>query len=156
MDDDELEEEQGGDEVPTAGPVARRFLEGHRPAENALDSAGRDTGEDNDRDDDDNEARDQGATDGELEIEGSGVDGVPVVAVGVDLEAPAPPAQLFAPRPMAKGVAHPPVPTRAQVERHALEQHVNYAPWCPHCLQASTLMKKHPLSRSLQVTPYHC
>ena len=42
-----MDEEQGGNEVP---PVARRFLERHRPAENALGSAGRDTGEDNDGD----------------------------------------------------------------------------------------------------------
>ena len=132
-------ENEGGDEIPTAGPAARRFLERHRPAQND---------EDNDGDDDDNEARDQGATDGELEIDGSGVEGVPAVAVGVDVEAtvPLPPKNIFlAPRPRAKGVSHPPVPTRAQVERHALEQHVNYAPWCPHCLQASALTKKHVL-----------
>ena len=132
VDDEEMEDKQGGNEVP---PVARRFLERHRPVGNALGSTGRDTSEgndDDDDDDDDNEARDQGEADGELEIEGPGVDGVPVVAVCVNPEVPALPAQLFAPRPRAKGVAHPPVPTRAQVERHALEQHVNYAPWCPH------------------------
>ena len=118
-----------------SNPAARRFLERHRPVGNALGSTGRDTSEGNDDDDDDdNEARDQGEADGELEIEGPGVDGVPVVAVGVDPEGPAPAAQLFSPRPRTKGVAHPPVPTRAQVERHALEQHVNFAPWCPHFL----------------------
>ena len=31
------------------------------------------------------------------------------------------------------------------IDKHALEQHINYAPWCPHCLQASALAKKHPL-----------
>ena len=31
------------------------------------------------------------------------------------------------------------------IDTHALEQHVNYAPWCPHCLQASALMRKHAL-----------
>ena len=31
---------------------------------------------------------------------------------------------------------------RAQIDRHALEQHVNYAPWC---LQASALTKKYPI-----------
>ena len=81
VDDNEMEDKQGGDEVPTAGPAARTFLERHMPAGNTLGSAGRDTGEGND-DDDDNEASDQGETDGELEIEGPGVDGVPVVAVG--------------------------------------------------------------------------
>ena len=130
-----MEEEQGDNEVP---PVAGRFLERHRPAQNRLGSAGRDTGGDNDEDEDNDEARDLGEADGELEIECPGVDGVPDVAVGADLGVPAPPTQLFAPRPRAKGVAHPPVPTRAQVERHALEQHVNYAPLGPHCLQASS------------------
>ena len=141
-------ESDGGNEIPTAGPAARRFLERHRPAQIAPGDAGLDTGEDNDRDDDDNEAKDQGATDGELEIDGSGVEGFPAVVVGVDVEAtvPLPPKNMFlAPRPRAKGVSHPPVPTRAQVERHALEQHVNYAPWCPHCLQASALTRKHAL-----------
>ena len=37
------------------------------------------------------------------------------------------------------------VPTRAQIDKHALEQHVNYAPWCLHCPQARALMKKHPI-----------
>ena len=120
-------ESEGGDEVPVAGPAARRFVERHRPAQSAPDNAD----EDNDRDGDDNEARDQGAADGELEIDDSGVEGVPAVAVGIDVEAtaPLPPKNIFlAPRPRAKGVSHPPVPTRAQVERHALEPHVNYAP----------------------------
>ena len=66
-------EDEGGDEIPTAGPAARRFLERHRPAQSAPDNAD----EDNDRDGDDNEARDQGAADGELEIDGSGVEGFP-------------------------------------------------------------------------------
>ena len=47
------------------------------------------------------------------------------------------------PRPRAKGVKHPAVPTRAQVERHALEHHVNYEAWCLHCAQASALAKRH-------------
>ena len=56
---------------------------------------------------------------------------------------PAPPDPHPIPRPRAKGVKHPAVPTKAQVERHALEQHVNYEAWCPHCAQASALMKQH-------------
>ena len=56
-------------------------------------------------------------------------------------EMPAPPEPHPLPRPRAKGVKHPPVPTKAQVEKHALEQHVNYAPWFPHCAQASALMR---------------
>ena len=56
------------------------------PAGNALGSAGRDTGDGNDDDVDENEARYQGEADGELEIECPGVDGVPVVAVGVNPE----------------------------------------------------------------------
>ena len=46
---------------------------------------------------------------------------------------PAPPDPHPLPRPRAKGVKHPPVPTKAQIERYALEQHVNYEAWCPHC-----------------------
>ena len=58
-------------------------------------------------------------------------------------EMPAPPEPHPLPRPRAKGVKHPPVPTKTQVEKHALEQHVNYEPWCPHCAQASALMRQH-------------
>ena len=94
---------------------------------------------------DNNEAGDQRGDDGELEVDGPGVDGGHDVAEDAESGVPARPIPLFAPRPEAKGVAHPPVPTRAQVERHALEQHVKYAPWCPHYIQASALMRKHPL-----------
>ena len=91
-----MEDGQGGNEVP---PAARIFVERHRPAQNRLSSAGRDTGGDNDEDDDDNEARYQAAADGELQIEGPGVDGVPDVAVGADPGAFASPSQLSVPRP---------------------------------------------------------
>ena len=76
---------------------------------------------------------------GSHNVDGNGEDAAPAPVV-------LPPKNIFlAPRPRAKGVSHPPVPTRAQVDRHALEQHVNYAPWCPHCVQASAFMKQHPL-----------
>ena len=138
-----MEDEQDDGGVP---PAARRFLERHRPArEGRLGSAGRDTDGDNDNDDDDNEAGDQQEAEGELEIEGPGVgDGLDFV-VDADPGVPAPPPQHLVCRPKAKGVKHPPVATTAQVEKHALEQHVNCAPWCLHCLQASALMKTHPL-----------
>ena len=47
------------------------------------------------------------------------------------------------PRPRARGVKHPQVPTQAQIMKHALEQHVNYEAWCPHCAQASALVRQH-------------
>ena len=82
---------------------------------------------------------------GESMVEAPEVDGDPVVEDIANPEVVPPPAQLFAPRPRAKGISHPPVPTRAMIDVHAFEQHVNYAPWCPHCLQASALMRKHAL-----------
>ena len=129
-------------------PFVQRFLEQHRPA--VFGSARVDSGDNGEGNGDDNETEEPREADGELEVEapeisgghnveGDGEDGVPAPVV-------LPPKNLFlAPRPRAKGVNHPPVPTRAQIDRHALEQHVNYAPWCPHCVQASALMKKHPL-----------
>ena len=149
MDDDEqMEDEQGNEEVPRVPPAAARFLDRHRPiGDSSADRDADEGGEDND-DNDGGEAEDQREADGEI-VDGEIVDNpldqlrpgdpgyreVP--------EVPAPPAQVFAPRPRAKGVSHPPVPTRAMIARHALEQHVNYAAWCPHCLQASALAKKH-------------
>ena len=65
----------------------------------------------------------------EVEVEAPRVDGGPDVAVRADLEVPAPQNPHFAPRPRAKGVKHPRVPTIVQIERHALEQHVNYEAW---------------------------
>ena len=90
----------------------------------------------------DHDADDQQETGGEAEAE------VPGPRVHTTLPAapiPDPPAAHAAPRPRARGVRHPPVPTKAQVERHALEQHVNYEPWCEHCQRASALMKQHLL-----------
>ena len=73
------------------------------------------------------------------------IGGNPSVVDNANPEVLALPAQHFAPRPRAKGVTHLPVPTKAMIDKHGLEQHVNYAPWCPHCLQASAFMEKHPL-----------
>ena len=121
-----MEDEQGSSEPP---PVARIFLERHRPVGNRFSSVGRDIEEDGENDDgDDNEAMDQREADGELRVEVPEVDGDPSVAVDAGPEMLVPLAQLFAPRPRAKGVRHPPVPTRAQIDRHAFEQDVNYAP----------------------------
>ena len=58
----------------------------------------------------------------------------PDAAVVADPDGLRPPDAHAVPRPRARGTRHPPVPTRAQVERHALEQHVNYAAWCAHCV----------------------
>ena len=125
--------------------LAQRFLRQHRPDGIARD----DTGDNDGGIGSDNGTEEPREADGELDVEapeingghnvdGDGEDGVPASAL--------PPKSLFlAPRPRAKAVNHPPVPTRAQIERHALEQHVNDAPWCPHCVQASALMKQHPL-----------
>ncbi len=141
--------EQDGSTIP---PAARAFLERHWPAQDNLGSAGRDAdheGRDNDDGEDDDEARDQRGDDGELEGDGHRVDGGHDVAEDAEPGVPAPPIPMknmfLAPRPRAKGVNHPSVPTRAAIQRHALEQHVNYEPWCPHCVQASALMRKHPL-----------
>ena len=150
VDDEQMDGEQGNGEIPGVPPAARRFLDRHRPI--GISSADRDAerdGEDND-DNDGDRAEDQRETDGEI-VDGEIVDnpldrlrpGDP--GYQADPEALAPPVPHSAPRPRAKGVAHPPVPTKAMVDRHALEQHVNYAAWCPHCLQASALMKRHPL-----------
>ena len=116
--------------------LAQRFLRQHRPA--VFGSARSDSGDNDQGIGVDNETEEPREADGGLDVDapeisggqnvdGNGGDGVP------------------APRPRAKGVNHPPVPTRAQIDRHALEQHVNYAPWCLHCVQASALMKQHPL-----------
>ena len=149
MDDDEqMENEQGDEEIPRVPPAAARFLDRHRPM--GISSADRDAdrdGEDND-DNDGDRAEDQREADGEVvdgEIVDNPLDRVRPGDPGYRAapEVPVPPAQTFAPRPRAKGVSHPPVPTRAMIAKHALEQHVNYAAWCPHCLQASALAKKH-------------
>ena len=63
---------------------------------------------------------------------------------GVEIAAAPPLMALPVPRPRAKGVRHPQVPTKSQVETHVLEQHVSYAPWCAHCARASALMRQHP------------
>lgn len=140
-----MEYEQGEDRIP---PAAMTFLERHRPAGSGPARVDRNVGEDRGSDDggDDNEARDQHDADGDLEVEAPAVTGDHEVAIDANpgLPVPLPPKNIFlASRPRAKGVSHPPVPTRAQIDRHALEQHVNYAPWCPHCLQASALVRKH-------------
>ena len=64
-------------------------------------------------------------------------------AVTANPEVVEPPTTHDVPRPRARGKQHPSVPTRAQVERHCLEQHVNYAAWCRHCVQASALSRQH-------------
>ena len=144
VDDEHMEDEQGSSRAP---PAARTFLERHRPAASGLDRADRDIGEDQEDDDGDadNEFNEQLETDGDLRVEVPEVSGDHNVAINADPEVLVPPAQLFAPRPRAKGVGHPPVPTRAQIDNHALEQHVNYASWpallagkcaheeAPHC-----------------------
>jgi len=135
-----MEDEQG---IPAIPPAARGFLDRHRPI-GMSNSAERDDGEIDSGDDNDG-ADGQRDAEGESMVEAPEVDGNPVVADGEVPEVVPPPAQLFAPRPRAKGISHPPVTTRAMIEVHALEQHVNYAPWCPHCLQASALMRKHAL-----------
>ena len=64
-------------------------------------------------------------------------------AEDVPLEVDPPPAHHALPRPRARGARRPPVPTKAMIAQHGLEQHVNYAAWCAHCVQASALGKQH-------------
>ena len=140
MDDDEqMENEQGDEEIPRVPPAAARFLDRHRPI--GISSADRDADGDREEngDNDGDRAEDQREADGEIvdgEIVDNPLDRLRPGDPGYQAvpEVPVPPAQTFAPRPRAKGVSHPPVPTRAMIAKHALEQHVNYAAWCPHCL----------------------
>ena len=142
-----MDDEQGNGDIPGVPLAARRLLERHRPirTSSADHVAERDGEDDNDNDGD--RAEDQREADGEI-VDGEIVDN-PLDRIrpgdSAYSEMLAPLAPHFAPRPRAKGVAHPPVPTQAMIDRHALEQHVNYAAWCPHCPQASALMKRHPL-----------
>ena len=150
VDDEQMDGEQGDGEIPEIPEAARRFLDRHRPARTS--SVDRDAEGDGEVDDEngDDEAGDQQEADGKI-VDGEIVDnpldqlrpGDP--GYRADPEVPMPLATHPVPRPRAKGMAHPPVPTKAMVEKHALEQHVNYAAWCPHCLQASALMQRHPL-----------
>ena len=83
------------------------------------------------------DAEDRRGVDGGENVGESGVT-EPSLPWEPDLTGPKP-----LPRPRAKGAKHPPVPTKAQTEKHALEQHVNYEAWCPHCAMASALAKQH-------------
>ena len=125
-----------GGERDERPPAVRRFLigaaaRGIQSAQDMLDRTGRDARNDDQDDDDDQEAGDQHEAGGELGAEAPEVDADPEAAPEV---VPAHPLPHIAPRPRAKGVKHPPVPTKTQVEKHALEQHINYAPWCTHCV----------------------
>ena len=145
VDDEDMGGEQGESEAPT---LAERFLRQHRPA--VFGSARGDSGDGDEGVGVDNGTEEAREADGELDVDAPEISGSHNVEGNGEDAAPAPvvlpPKNIFlAPRPRAKGVSHPPVPTRAQIDRHALEQHVNYAPWCPHCVQASALMKQHPL-----------
>ena len=122
VDDEDMEDEQEGSRIP---PAARRFLERHRPAQNDLGSAGRDA----DGGNDEGSGSDEGAeepreADGRVEVDAPEINGEPDADGDRDGEVPAVPVPHLASRPRAKGVNHPPVPTRAQIDRHALEQHV--------------------------------
>ena len=136
----------GGERPPAASRfLARAAASGVQAARVMLE---REEGDDEQDGEDNHEAGDQRAADGELEVEDPEI--VPEVvadskAAEAEPDVSAPPLPHPVPRPRAKGVRHPPVPTKSQIEKHALEQHVNYAPWCAYCLQASALMKQHPL-----------
>lgn len=121
-----MEDDRGGPEIP---PAARDFLERHRPIGSEFNSAGRDDDRDGEIDngDDNDDAEGQHDAEGESTVEAPEVGGDPVVADSSDPETIAPPAQHFAPCPRAKGIFDPPVPTRAMIDKHALQQHVNYA-----------------------------
>ena len=127
VDHEEMEGEQDNLETPT---LAQQFLEQHRPAGIARgDIVDNDEGVGND-----DGAEELREADGELEVDAPEINGGHNVVGDDESGVPAPPIPFLAPCPRAKGVNHPPVPTRAQIETHALEQHVNYKPWCPHCV----------------------
>ena len=67
MDDDEqMEDEQGNEEVPRVPPAAARFLDRHRPiGDSSADRDADEGGEDN-GDNDGGEAEDQREADGEI------------------------------------------------------------------------------------------
>ena len=109
VDDERMEDDWGIPEVP---PAARDFLDRHRPTGSESNSAGRNNGEIDSGDDNDG-ADGQRDAEGESMVEAPEVDGDPVVEDIANPEVVPPTAQLFAPRPRAKGISHPPVPTRA-------------------------------------------
>ena len=104
-----------------------------------------DNGDDDEGNGDDDDTEEPREADGGLDIDAPEINGDHNVEGNGEERAPAAPNIFLAPRPRAKGVTHPPVPTQKQMQEHALEQHVNYRAWCPHCVQASALMRQHPL-----------
>ena len=111
-----------GEQDTEAPTLAQRFLQQHRPA--VFGTARGDNGDNDEGIGDNNETEEPREADGALNVdapeingghnvEGNGDDGIPAP--------PLPPENLFlAPRPMAKGVTHPPVPTRRQMQEQAL------------------------------------
>ena len=136
-----------GEQDTEAPTLAQRFIDQHRPA--VFGTARGDNGDNDEGNGDDDETEEPREADGGLDIDAPEISGdLTVEGNGEDRApfAPLPPKNIFlAPRPRAKGVTHPPVPTQKQMQEHALEQHVNYRAWCPHCVQASALMRQHPL-----------
>ena len=109
-----MQSEQDNLEAPT---LAQRFLQQHRPVGIARDDIG---------DNDEGIGNDDGAeepreADGELEVEAPEINGGHNVEGDHESGVPAPRIPYFAPRPRAKSVKYPPVPTCAQIEKHALE-----------------------------------
>ena len=136
-----------GEQDTEAPTLAQRFIDQHRPA--VFGTARGDNGDNDEGNGDDDETEEPREADGGLDIDAPEINGDHTVEGNGDDRVPAPPPPpkniFLAPRPRAKGVTHPPVPTQKQMQEHALEQHVNYRPWCPHCVQASALMRQHPL-----------
>ena len=146
-------DDDGGADVP---PAARRFLTtaaagrfaggSSRAAQDLLDRLDKKESESGDSDEDPDVSEQRAAADGsetdtpnEPEIgESEDMHREPLIGHAMP-DVPAPRAQLRPPR--ARGVRHPPVPTQVQVDRHKLEQHVNYAAWSKRCAKASALMK---------------
>ena len=154
VDDDGKDGQAGGERPPPIRGAAVRFLEaaaarGNRTAQGMLDrEAAGDRQEVSDGDaGDEHQSDGQRAAGSETDAVAPDVAAEPMAdapSAGVETAAALPPMSFPVPRTRAKGVRHPQVPTKAQVERHVLEQQVTYAPWCAHCVRASALMRQHP------------
>ena len=102
VDDEDMGDEQEGSGIPIP-PAARRFLERHRPVQDALGSAGRNA----DRGNDEGNGSDGGAeepreADGRAEVDEPEINGEPNADGSRDGEVPVVPVPHLAPRRRAK------------------------------------------------------
>ena len=102
-----------GEQDTEAPTLAQRFLDQHRPA--VFRTARGDNGDNDEGNGDEDETEEPREADGGLDIDAPEINGDHTVEGNGDDRAPAPPLPpkniFLAPRPRAKGVTHPPVPT---------------------------------------------